>query len=118
MNTKIKDAYRALLTVGEDGGRGFVVEALNGDRYIITAAHCLPGMPLPHPWASDTRIWRVLAALGKKPNVFAECFFVDPVADIAVLGASDIEELSQQCEELLKSLRHCRSAGWSQSRPN
>ena len=34
--TKIEDAYHALLSVGEDGGRGFVVEALNGERYVIT----------------------------------------------------------------------------------
>ena len=79
-------ASRAVLTVGTDGGRGFVIEMRDGNRLVLTAAHCLPAMPVAHPWANDSRTWRVLAPLGEKPSIIAECCFVDPVADIAVLG--------------------------------
>jgi hypothetical protein len=38
-------AKRAVVRVGD--GRGFVVSAGDDDRYIITAAHCLPKHPKP-----------------------------------------------------------------------
>ena len=45
----------AVLKVGE--GRSFVVKRrTRGDRIIITAAHCLPHLPLAHP-ASFTEEW-------------------------------------------------------------
>ena len=41
-------AQQAVIAVG--GGRGFVVKARNQYyRPIITAAHCLPGLPPAHP---------------------------------------------------------------------
>jgi hypothetical protein len=39
-------AKQAVITVG--GGRGFVVEGDLEQRYIITAAHCLPWLPPSH----------------------------------------------------------------------
>jgi hypothetical protein len=40
----------------------------------------------------------LLGRLGEKPSVWAECAFVDPVADIAVLCEPDNQELSEQAE--------------------
>jgi hypothetical protein len=97
--TSLRDASRAVVAVGKDGGRGFVVEDCDELRYVVTAAHCLPNLPTPHPWADDTRTWRVLAPLGAKPTVIAACVFVDPVADIAVLGVPDAQELCDQYED-------------------
>jgi hypothetical protein len=40
----------------------------------------------------------LLGALGETPKVWAECLFVDPVGDIAVLGSPDDQELWDQAE--------------------
>jgi hypothetical protein len=40
----------ALLRVGD--GRGFVIEIESHGRLVVTAAHCLPRTPDPHPWTS------------------------------------------------------------------
>ena len=99
-------ALRAVVRVG--GGRGFVVEGVNFigglERYVVTAAHCLlrkgsRKLPIPHGWTSSDRVYKeLLAPLGKKPSVWCECLFLDPIADIAVLGAPDNQELSEQAE--------------------
>jgi hypothetical protein len=91
------DDRKALVVVGE--GRGFVIEA-GERRLIITAAHCLPNYP---PRASISSTWErtykdLLGAIGESPTVWAECLFLDPVADIAVLGTPDTQDLSQQAE--------------------
>ena len=59
--------------------------------FVVTAAHCLPAMPKPQPFVSESRIGprRLLSALGAKASVVADWCFVDPVADIAVLGEHD-----------------------------
>jgi hypothetical protein len=64
--------------------RGSVIE-INEQCYIITGAHCLPRLPSPNGgWASIFK--DLLGPLGsERPTVWAECIFVDPVADIAVL---------------------------------
>jgi hypothetical protein len=92
-------ALRAVVRVGK--GRGFVVEG-SGDfapeRYVVTAAHCLPQMPGPDPGQEYVAYTYkdMLAPLGAEPSVWCECLFVDPIADIAVLGAPDYEVLSEQ----------------------
>jgi hypothetical protein len=75
-----------VVAVGKAGGRGFVIETRARNRLVLTAAHCLPSMPIAHPWADDDRTWRLLAPLDEKPSIIAECYFVDPVADVAILG--------------------------------
>ncbi len=54
MNTKIKDAYRALLTVGEYGGRGFVTASW---RPQLSGSVAFLLLPLSQP---DTRSAAVL----------------------------------------------------------
>jgi hypothetical protein len=79
---------RAVITVGE--GRGFVVEG-RGDYLVITAGHCLPWVPSCNAYSSheDRTYLNLLGPLGQKPAVAAECQFIDPIADIAVLGPPD-----------------------------
>jgi len=70
-------------------------------RLVVTAAHCLPHFPPAHAGAhSIERTYeRILANLdGSKKDVWAECLFVDPVADIAVLGCPDEEKLSEEAD--------------------
>jgi hypothetical protein len=94
----MKRAQRAVLRVG--GGRGFVVERRRHtgsgvERIVITAAHCL--RELPPPGFADEYLYRgLLGPLRGKRTVWAECLFVDPVADIAVLGSPDNQMLSNQ----------------------
>jgi hypothetical protein len=97
-------ASRAVVTVGNSGGRGFVIETRDGNRLVLTAAHCLPAMPVAHPWATESRTWRVLALLGRKPSVVAQCCFVDPVVDIAVLGPPSQMELTAEYDTLVNAL--------------
>jgi len=77
-------AKRSVLSVGD--GRGFVVDGIFG-RFVITAAHCLPTVPLPRltPILDEEDTYaKLFAPLG---SVSAECVFVDTIADIAVLRA-------------------------------
>jgi hypothetical protein len=109
MKVRIKEqpaaSTRAVVSVG--GGRGFVVEIDHehfvphggaGRRVIITAAHCLPAFPPCHPWSytEEQTYKNLLAPLGAKPTVYAECLFADPIADIAVLGTPDNQVFSDQ----------------------
>ena len=76
-----------VITVGH--GRGFVVEGA-GERLVITAAHCLPSLPPAVPSFGQARIYGpLLARRGEEPRAWAVCRFVDPIADIAVLGSPD-----------------------------
>jgi hypothetical protein len=90
----------AVLRVGE--GRGFLVKRRSRyhDCIVITAAHCLPDLPPPHPCAylEELTYRRLLGPLGMEPTVWAHILFVDPVADIAVLGAPDGQVLSEQAD--------------------
>jgi hypothetical protein len=103
---------RAVLRVGD--GRGFVVSRKNhlghAEKIIITAAHCLPRLPppyehllqlpTPHParYLEEETYPRLLSPLGIEPVVWASCLFVDPVADIAVLGQPDNQALSDEAD--------------------
>jgi hypothetical protein len=101
MSDAVQQATSAVLQVG--GGRGFIVDA-NGDRYVITAAHCLPFFSPYHAamsyleYVAERTYQKLIASLGREPTVSAECLFVDPIADIAVLGSPDDEELSEEAE--------------------
>jgi hypothetical protein len=96
----------AIVTV--NGGRGFVVEGPE-KRVVITAAHCLPFQP---PAASisllNERTYKTLIGpLGEETKTWAECLFADPVADIAVLGSPDEQELSLQAADYDRLVNSC-----------
>jgi hypothetical protein len=75
----------AVISAGS--GRGFVVEAA-GERLVITAAHCLPFLPPVQSFfgPKNYTYGPLLAPLGAAPHAPASCRFIDPIADIAVLG--------------------------------
>jgi hypothetical protein len=77
-----------VITAGS--GRGFVVEGA-GERLVITGAHCLPSLPPAQSFfGPKARTYGpLLARLGDEPRASAVCRFVDPIADIAVLGSPD-----------------------------
>src|SRR5262245_43442930 len=87
---------RAVVRVGD--GRGFIVEA-GWRRVIITAAHCLPHFPPCLSDLDERTDDKLLGPLGGGTTVWAECLFADPIADIAVLGEPDNQELSDQWEK-------------------
>ncbi len=97
----LKKARQAVITVGE--GRGFVVSSPRDpyrEQYVVTAAHCLPKLPPADPWSYtlERTYAKLLGPLGEPPHVWAECAFVDPVGDVAVLMAPDYEPLPEQYE--------------------
>lgn len=95
---QVPDKTDAVVRVGK-GGRGFIIEA-DQRRYVITAAHCLRRLPPAHPasYTEERTYRRLLAPLGRRPTVWTECVFADPVADIAVLAEPDGQELFNQNE--------------------
>jgi hypothetical protein len=95
-----------------NGGRGFIVETafsyqargrnvVQRARLVITAAHCLPSVPPAHA-ASKIEERTYANLLGRlddeKPTVWAECAFIDTVADIAVLTRPDHQLLGLEAE--------------------
>jgi hypothetical protein len=93
--TRFPKAASAVITVGD--GRGFIVDhqgPVRQHRLVVTAAHCLPHFPpcLSISHTVEQTYAKLLAPLGGKPSVWAECLFVDPIGDIAVLGTPDRQE--------------------------
>jgi Trypsin-like peptidase domain len=106
----------SVLRVGE--GRGFVVSfrVKHGqkERYckipqrdIVTAAHCLPKLPPPDAssYLQERTYQNLVGVLGAESNVWAECLYVDPVADIAVLGCPDDQALYEQADAYLNLVK-------------
>lgn len=89
----------AVITVGQ--GRGFLVKTLDDRVLVVTAAHCLPKLPPAHAasFTQDRTYFEFLAPLSTdRPSVAAECVFVDPVADVAVLSAVDGQAIPDEDE--------------------
>ncbi len=81
-----------------DGGRGFVV-GTDDERFVITAAHCLPHFPpsMSFSGSIERTYAKLLGPLGRKRTpVWAECCFVDPIADLAVLWSPDRQHLDKE----------------------
>jgi Trypsin-like peptidase domain len=98
------DKFSAAAILKVDGGRGFVVQGRRG-RLVITAGHCLQrgGEPYIAPCHGASRIDErtypnLLGPLGGECTISTECLFVDPIADIAVLGPPDGQELYEEAE--------------------
>jgi Trypsin-like peptidase domain len=107
-----------IVAVGADGGRGFVVEA-GSDRYVITAAHCLPELPPASTAAMiDERTFaNLLGPLDGERTVWAECAFVDPVADIAVLCSPDGQSLFEEADAYEALVENEELTAWTVAAP-
>lgn len=106
------EAKSAVILVGE--GRGFVVEGTRTRQQVtltrglvITAAHCLPWCP---PLIGPVADWRertydnVLGPMNGEMTISAECLFIDPIGDLAVLGAAETlgdDEAAQEAYDIL-----------------
>ena len=107
---------QAVVTVGD--GRGFIVGG-ERDRFIITAAHCLPAFPPCCSFSSpDERSYAsLIGPLGKDKTVWAECLFADPIGDIAVLGEVDGQEMSSEWEDYQRLVEELRPLSISEPPP-
>lgn len=112
----LERAKRAIVKVAD--GRGFVVEIprprVGTEPVVVTAAHCLPRLP-PAQGMSST-LERTYANLvgpldAPRPTVSAECLFVNPIADLAVLGGPDVQELSTESEEFAELIESASPLG-------
>jgi hypothetical protein len=111
---------QSVLRVGD--GRGFVVEAQDEVRFVITAGHCLPALPPSHPAShTEERTYaKLIGPLGEEPAVWVECVFVNPVDDLAVLASPDNQELAEEAdrfEAFLASKRPLPIASLTFARP-
>ncbi len=88
---------RAVIKVGD--ARGFIVEG-ERERLVLTAAHCLPKFPpcMSVSHLEERTYKKLLGPLGGDASVWAECLFVDPIGDIAVLGRPDSQALHHEAE--------------------
>lgn len=110
---RFKDALSAaVVKVGH--GRGFVAQyrreyppfkdgkpVFTTERLIITAAHCLPRLPRS---LFDERPYKKLIGkldTPKSQRVWAQCMFVDPVSDVAILCEPDSQALPEQWEPFI-----------------
>jgi len=84
-----------VITVGK--GRGFVVEH-RGEHLVVTPSHCLPWLPSGFGIAySEEHVYRnMLGPLGSAPTVACECLFINPIADVAVVGLPDAQTIADE----------------------
>lgn len=80
-------------------GRGFIVEG-SSERFVVTAGHCLPRLPQCCSFSSteDNTYRNLIGRLGSECSAWAECLFVDPIADIALLASPDNQLFRDQAE--------------------
>jgi hypothetical protein len=93
------DGKPTRIVFGAINGKGRYLDR----RLVVTAAHCLPYLPPCHVTSpiEECTYKSLLGTLDShKPEVWATCLFVDPVADIAVLGSPDGLVLAEAYEAL------------------
>jgi len=80
---------------------GMLLPSFRKLRLVVTAAHCLPHLPPPHAGSfTEERTYQGLLGIlkGSRSGIWAECLFVDPVADVAVLGSPDYQDFSDEAD--------------------
>src|SRR5262245_51537684 len=100
-----KKAKGTVISVGE--GRGFVVEH-RGEHLVVTASHCLPWLPSGFGIAySEEHVYRnMLGPLVGVPAVACECLFINPIADVAVVGVPDRQTLCDEADAYCELLEY------------
>lgn len=89
-----ENAGQVVVTVGS--GRGAIIRGPS-IKLIVTAAHCLPRIPRS---SLSTSFTRLLGRLDGEPSIGADCLFVDPIADIAILGPDEPDSYFEFIEPL------------------
>jgi hypothetical protein len=118
LSSYLRSAKDAIIKVGE--GRGFLVGQSQWVYRVVTAAHCLPHLPPAHPASStEQRTYaKLLGPLEGPRTVSAECVFVDPISDIAVLSEPDnqsgLVEEAEAYDQFMESRPVLRIATQSQ----
>jgi hypothetical protein len=86
----------SVIRVGD--GRGFIVNGMDGTKLVITAGHCLPELPpcMNFSDLSERTYRNLIGPIGQDPAVTAECLFVDPISDLAILGPPENQDLSEE----------------------
>src|SRR5947208_13772018 len=97
MRIKAIEPRGTVIAVGE--GRGFVIEH-RGEHLVVTASHCLHWLPSGFGIAySEEHVYRnMLGSLGSAPTVACECLFINPIADVAVVGVPDTQTYSDEAD--------------------
>lgn len=122
---------RAIVRVGD--GRGFILEATKklgpyedkpgflNYRIVVTTAHCLPFIPPCQVVTniSERTYRKILGPLDtRKCKVWAECLFVDPIGDFAVLGSPDDKILHEQAENYQALMGQVGHEGYQRDSPD
>jgi hypothetical protein len=91
----------AVIAVGS--GHGFVGQGTY-DRFVITAAHCLPRLPPCNVSEYDRECLypTLLGPPGSQQTVGAACCFADPISDIAVLRVPNGIECAVEFDQYLQ----------------
>lgn len=97
----LEAAKRAVVRVGY--GRGFIVSATGGSRYVVTAAHCLPHSRLPPPHLAngppELTFPKIIGLLANNPTIWAELCVFSLNDDVAAFTAPDSQDLYARCDE-------------------
>jgi hypothetical protein len=91
----------AIIAVGK--GYGFVVQGAY-DRFVISAAHCLPELPPCNVGQHDKESLypALLGPPGGPQTVAAACYYAEPISDVAVLGAPNGIEAPDEFDQFLR----------------
>jgi hypothetical protein len=94
----------AVVQVRNGKGRGFIVGPAHRDRYIVTAAHCVPRWRYPRPHLAnginELTFPNFVRPLGvKRGTVWAELCVLNLTDDIAVFRGPDDQELSDEADQ-------------------
>jgi hypothetical protein len=89
---------KAVVRIGDRGGRGFIVSAADNEHFIVTAAHCLPRERYPSPHLANSindltfpDFIRPLAK-SRRQAIWAELCVLSLADDIAVFRTPDSRE--------------------------
>lgn len=104
MVCKVEAQRHSIVKVGD--GRGFIVKGNDprykgfGERFIITAVHCLPSMPACDlmRYTEDATFADLIGAIDGAATIWTECVFADAVSDLAILDNPDDQELFEKAE--------------------
>ncbi len=109
----METAKKAIVQVGH-GGRGFIVGAR--DRFVVTAAHCVPIEHIPTPDMSNgpeqLTFPNIIGPLGETPTIWCELCAYGLTDDIAAFCEPEVDDQDQY----VKVHRCCSLCGWQPAR--